>query len=187
MKNQLIRILAAAACASTIASSASAIALSVDGGWQSFSFADGGSVWSDDFTFTLTGPAVFAVTDAYCAGDRFSFSINGGAPLLSSVPFYDGTCISGTTRTTDPDFALASSIWSSGEILLTDPGAYTITGLAVESPFGSGGAFVQLSSTSVGAETLTPAAVPLPAAGWLMVAGLGGLGLMRRKSGRKSA
>ena len=170
--------LAGALCVGT---SANATTLTLDDGWQPFSFSDGGSAWSEDFTFTLLDTAYFAVTDAFCAGDQFEFTVNGTVEGVTSVPFYDGTC-TGPTSTTDADAAFASSVWSSGEIEL-GAGDYTISGIAVLSPFGQGAAFVQLSSTSLGGPVIAPptSPVPLPAGGLLLVAGLGGMAALRRR------
>ena len=179
MKNFLV-IAAGLAGLALSATSASALTLGLDTGWQSFSFAAVGSTWSDDFTFTIAGPAYFAVTDAYCAGDQFSFSINGSFVGNTSTPFYDGSCIDGSTRTTDPTFAYNSALWSSGEILLA-AGVYTVTGTAIASPFGSGGAFAQLSSTDLGGSTIQPSTVPLPAGGLVLLGALGGLAALRRR------
>lgn len=160
------------------ATGANATALTVDAGWSFFSFASAGSAWSDEFTFTLTDTAYFVVTDAFCAGDQFSFSVNGTYQGETSTPFYDGTC-TGPTQEDDPDLAFSSSYWSSGEIELT-AGSYTITGLTVLSPFGGGGAYAQLSSTSLGGTPITPS-VPLPAGGLMLISAAAGLGLMRRR------
>ncbi len=172
--------LATAISAALISTQASAIPLTLDGGWESFTFEEVGSTWSDDFTFTIASDAYFVVTDAFCAGDRFSFSVNGMSAGNTSVPFFDNTC-TGPTFTSDPDFAFASPNWSSGELLL-GAGSYTVTGSALESPFGSGGAFAQLTSTSVGGPPITPDPVSAPATMLLVLGGLGALSLSRRKS-----
>lgn len=161
-------------------SSASAMTLGLDTGWQYFTFAATGSTWSDNFTFTIANTAYFAVTDSFCAGDQFSFSVNGTYTGDTSIPFFDGTCNDGTTRTTDPDLAFSSSLWSSGELALA-AGTYTITGSALASPFGAGGAYAQLSSTSRGGPVIQPPSVPLPASGVVLLAGLGGLAALRRR------
>lgn len=181
-KTNLFKKIALATALSTalISTQVSAIPLTLDGGWESFTFEEVGSVWSDDFTFTIASDAYFVVTDAFCAGDRFSFSVNGMSAGNTSIPFFDGTC-DGPTLTTDPDFAFASPNWSSGELLL-GAGSYTVTGTAVDSPFGAGGAFAQLTSTTVGGPPITPDPVSAPATMFLVLGGLGALGLSRRKS-----
>ena len=178
MKIKLAAAAIALATAASMSTSASALSLGLDTGWQPFSFGDVGSSWSDDFTFTIAGPAYFAVTDAYCAGDLFAFAVNGTNIGNTSVPFYDGTCNDGTTRTTDPAFAYSSSLWSHGEIML-GAGTYTITGTTVLSPFGGGGAFAQLSSRSLGGPGI--GAVPVPAAGVLLLTAFGGFAALRRR------
>ncbi len=179
MKMNLLGL--AVAGALVAGTSAHATTLTLDSGWQEFNFNQTGSVWSEDFTFTLLDTAYFAVTDAYCAGDQFEFSVNGTVEGVTSTPFYDGSC-TGPTATFDPDFAFASPLWSSGEIEL-GAGVYTLSGLATLSPFGGGGAFVQLSSTSLGGPVIEPPtpAVPLPASGILLIAGLGGMAALRRR------
>lgn len=172
--------LAAALSTAMVSGQVSALPLTLDGGWESFSFEADGSPWSEDFTFTIASDAFFVVTDAFCAGDRFSFAVNGMDAGLTSVPFFDGTC-TGPTFSDDPDFAFASPNFSSGELLL-GAGSYTVTGTAVDSPFGSGGAFAQLTSTSVGGPPITPDPVSAPATMLLVLGGLGALGMARRKS-----
>ena len=177
MKTKLAAAAIALATAASLSTSASALSLGLDTGWQYFSFDGVGSAWSDDFTFTLSGPAYFAVTDAYCPGDQFSFKVNGTSIGNTSVPFYDGTC-AGSTYTDDPAFAYSSSLWSHGEIML-GAGSYTITGSTVLSPFSSGGAFAQLSSKSLGGPGI--GAVPVPAAGVLLATAFGGFAALRRR------
>lgn len=178
MKTRLAAAAIALASTACLSTSASALSLVVDSGWQAFSFGGVGSTWSDDFTFTISGPAYFAVTDAFCAGDQFAFAVNGTNIGNTSVPFYDGTCNDGTTRTTDPAFAYSSSLWSHGQVLL-GAGSYTVTGTTVLSPFGSGGAYVQLSSTSLGGPGI--GSVPVPAAGVLLASAFGGVAALRRR------
>ncbi|MFT5283267.1 MAG: hypothetical protein ACJAU4_000948 [Glaciecola sp.] len=181
-KPSLFKKLALATALSTalISTQASAIPLILDGGWQSFGFEEVGSSWSDNFTFTIASDAFFVVTDAFCVGDRFSFFVNGISAGNTSLPFFDGTC-DGPTNTNDPDFAFASSDWSSGELLL-GAGSYTITGTALDSPFGVGAAYAQLTSNSVGGPPITPDPVSAPATMLLVLGGLGALSLSRRKS-----
>ena len=142
------------------------IPLTVDGGWEYFSFDSVGSSWSDTFSFTLTQQAMFSVTDAYSSGNEFSFT-DGVSTWNTSTAINDGTNINN-----DFDAAFASSKFSSLSILL-NAGSYTISGIATLSPYGGGGAAAQLSSVS---------AVPVPAAAVLFAPALLGFMGLRRKA-----
>jgi hypothetical protein len=157
---------------------ASAIALTLDGPWESFSFSGDGSVWSDNFTFTVAPgeSAFFQVTDAFLSGDRFEFFENGVSLGLTSAPATLGDQIGA-----DPDGAFADPRWSSGQAQFFE-GSYTITGIAVNSPFGSGGAFARLVSTDPGGPPIG-GVVPLPAAGWRLLGGIGCLAFVRKRIG----
>ncbi|MDF2234049.1 VPLPA-CTERM sorting domain-containing protein [Albimonas sp. CAU 1670] len=170
--------LAAAALLACVAGPVSAFpqTLTLDGGWQSFSFAQTGSAWDTEFTFTIVDPAYLVVTDAYISGDQFAFYANGELLGETSVPTALGE------STSDFDVALASDVWSSGEAMLA-AGSYTITGTTLASPYGSGGAAIQLSSTSFSAPSLDggDAAVPIPATALLLVGAIGALGAAGRR------
>jgi len=167
---------AAAALLAVSASSASALPLTLDGGWSDFSFAETGSSWDTEFTFSIVAPAYLVVTDAYTSGDRFAFYANGALLGETSVPTQLGE------STSDLDYALESDIWSSGQALL-QAGSYTITGITIDSPYGSGGAAIQLASVSLEAPELDGpgATVPLPAPALLLLGGLGILGAAARR------
>ena len=146
-------------------------ALVAGSGWQSFLFGGVGSSWSTDYTFTVgAGGATLKVTDAFLAGDRFSV---GDAPAgtnlgNTSVPTGYGQQIGANY-----DAAYASPLWSHG-VWYFGAGSYDITGTAIVSPFGGGGAAVELSS-----------GVPEPSTWALMGLGFAGLafaGLRGRRS-----
>jgi hypothetical protein len=142
--------------------------LTVDGGWQGFYFDDVGTSWEDTFSFTLTEQALFTVTDAYESGDEFTFTDG-------TTTWNTSTAILGATNLgNDFDAALASLQFSSLSVLL-GAGSYTISGITTLSPFGSGGAAVQLSSVDV-------SAVPIPAAALLFAPALLGFMGLRRKA-----
>ncbi len=137
--------------------------LTVDGGWNYFSFGGVGSSWSETFSFTLTSAAKFTVTDAFNSGDQFSFT-DGVTTWNTSTPVHDGTNIG-----SDYDAALVSPKFSSLSVLL-GAGSYTISGLTTLSPYGGGGAAAQLSS------------VPVPAAAFMFAPALLGFIGLRRKA-----
>lgn len=157
-------------------------ALTLDGGWTTFSFVDVGLPWSDSFTFTVASAttAYLAVTDAFLSGDRFEFFSNGVSLGLTSAPTTVGDQIGGAYST-----AFADARWSSAEAAF-GPGSYTITGVTVAMPGTPGDAGIQLSSTSLGGPGFEPVnPIPLPAAGWLLLGAMGGLvavGRRRRRS-----
>jgi hypothetical protein len=158
----------------SMAGVASADVLTVGGGWDAFTFFTVGSPFATDFSFTLTGPAVFKVTDAYIDGDQFDISINGVDQGPTSAPVDDGTQIGN-----DYDAAFASPSYSHGSYLL-GAGVYDVTGTVIQNATGysSGGGAAELS---------LPSGVPEPAAWALMLAGFAGLGLALRKARRNRA
>lgn len=170
------------------AGAARADVLTVGGGWDVFYFTGPGSVFQTlpsaannytpsavDFSFTLTAPAYFVVTDGYWQGDQFGVSINGATPAYTSVPTFTGEYVGDNW-----DAALADPTYSSGYALL-GPGVYDVTGFAYQSPFGSGAAAAELvSSIPPGVSGIF---VPEPATWALMILGLlvTGAALRRRE------
>jgi hypothetical protein len=138
--------------------------LSVGGGWSGFSFGGVGSSWSDDFSFTLTGTAELRVTDAFLSGDQFKVTLNG-VDYNTSAPGSTGDDIS-----SNYDGAFADSRWSSRSWTL-GPGNYTVSGTTLLSPFGAGGAAIELVSS----------AVPEPTTWALMIMGFGAVGVVARR------
>ena len=61
-------------------------------------------------------------------------------------------------------------------LAFSDELASAVEGLLLEL-----GEEVDLNGARFGVATTTASPVPLPAAGWMLIAGLGGLGLMRRR------
>ena len=136
-----LRILAASCALSlgVMAVPASAVTLIEDAGWVQFQFDDVGSSWDTEFDFTVTTLAELQVTDAFNSGDQFEVFINTVSQGLTSTPV-EGFTIGNdfTAAFSDPNFSSAS--------YLLGPGSYTVTGLTTLSPFGAGGAGIQLLS-----------------------------------------
>ena len=141
---------------------AQATVLFPGGGWSAFSFDGVGVPFADSFTFTLTAPTMFNITDAFADGDQFDIVINGVDKGATSTPLADGTSVGA-----DYNAAFASPKFSHGSYTL-GPGEYTVTGSPLLSPFGSGGGAVELVAVASGA--------PEPAAWAMMLIGLGGVG-----------
>jgi hypothetical protein len=157
---------AVALCALLSFSGAQAAALTVNGGWSTFSFGTTGSSWSDSFTFTLTTTGVLSVTDYQWLGDEFEFTdgtttwVTQTATDVSSYQQYD------------IDLAFADPLFSSISVFL-NPGTYTITGIVSDSPWDGGSGAIRVEAN----------AVPLPAAVWLFGSALVGfIGFGRRKT-----
>jgi hypothetical protein len=145
--------------------------LVLDAGWSQFSFGGVASSFSTDYSFTLAGPAVLKVTDAYLDGDQFDITINGVDQGPTSTPVNDGTTVD-----SDFDAAFASPKFSHAAYNL-GAGTYDVTGTVVQSPYGGGGAGIELSSPVAG--------VPEPATWGMMILGFLGLGAALR-TGRRS-
>lgn len=166
------KLLVGAVLASSLfAANAQAATLVVDGGWSKFFFGVTGSSIYDSsssdlsYDFVLSGSALLKVTDAFAIGDVFEIFDNG-VSIFSTGAFDVGGVI-----TTDPDIAFGGGAYSYGSLLL-GAGSHKITGLATASPFGSGGAFIELKGS----------AVPEPATWAMMIIGFGlaGVSLRRR-------
>lgn len=151
--------------------------IGVDAGWYGFCFGgvgspatagcqnDGVGVSGNSTTFTALGPVDLKVTDAFDHGDQFDVFVNS---LLAFTTPAVGTS-SGSV--TDPDIAFADPLYSHAFIAL-GPGSYTVDVFAAASPFGGGGAYIEVASASV----------PQPAAWALLSSALGLLALLRRRS-----
>lgn len=167
---------AAAIAASTIPTMANAATLVVGGGWQSFYFGSAGSAIqtsSGDATydFTLSQAAELHVTDAYSIGDRFKF-FNFGTAIGTTGAFNPAGPV-----TSDAATAFAGNTYSKMSVLL-GPGTYSLSGIATASPYGSGGAYIELAPA-------TGNAVPEPSTWALMIGGYLLVGAAMRYRGRK--
>ena len=179
LKTGLVCAITAIALTSTVAQ---ADVLTVGGGWDAFYFgpadiyapipsisslydAQGAPV---QWTFTLAAPAFLKVTDAYFTGDWFDFTINGVAQQPTSDYTYNPDFQPDFDQAfNDPNFSHAAYYLQAGD--------YLVTGLALNSPYGAGAAGIELSSN-----------VPEPAAWAMMLIGVGGIGALARRRGRKA-
>jgi hypothetical protein len=191
--------LALAALALTAAISApvhaTTINVTTDGSWYEFDVDDltslsGETEWIDNvtgpagyvgdgstmsFAFTLASGGVLRVVDAGFAGDTFQV-FNGTTFLFetSAVPETDFSTAADIG--TDFDAAFADHANFSYAEFLLGPGTYTIKGALWQSVLDG---TTPLNAT-VGA--ISVSAVPVPAAGWLLVSALaGGFGVARRR------
>jgi hypothetical protein len=133
-------IACAVALAGVAASTAGAVPLA-SGTWQSFTFgATGSTPAGSPFTFESSSAAIVAVTDAFCAGDRFT--VSDGAAILGTTTAvaFDVTC--SNPFESIPDAALANPGYSSGRFVV-GAGAHSIGIVASRSPFGGGAAFIR--------------------------------------------
>lgn len=165
MRLRSLSLAATAMIAAVSATSpAQAAVLVLDGGWQAFTFGGEGSSWSDTFTFTITESALLKVTDAFNAGDQFLVTVDDGSTstaMPTSVPTGLGDNIG-----SDYDTAYADPRWSSLGLELA-AGSYTVSGTVLLSPFGAGGAAIELESLG---------AIPEPVTWAMMIGGIGVVG-----------
>ena len=149
------------------AESVQATPITVDGGWQAFSWTSGPGVWDLEgaFTYNVASPTDLKVTDAFIDGDRFEVYDGGLLIGTTSVPANDGAQISG-----DPDGAFADARWSSGEFLMA-PGAHSITlkTIQIANGFPGGTGYLRVDT------------IPAPGAILLGTLGTGLVGWLRRR------
>lgn len=166
-------LLGAAAFAALTGTAVKADVLTPGSGWDTFFYGlqapDPSDYFQDpsgnpeDFTFTISQPTLFRVTDGFDDGDQFNITINGVDKGPTSTPTFDGTDVG-----THWGSALNNPLFSHAVYLLK-AGTYTVTGIAIQSPFGAGEGAVALG------------AVPEPATWAMMITGFMGLGLAARR------
>jgi hypothetical protein len=113
--------------------------ITVGAGWESFSFGGVGSVAGPFDYASPVGTAVY-VTDDFCKGDQFEVYDNG-VSLGVTNPVDEGPCEGG--EVVGPDAAFDDPTYSSG-CFNVPAGAHSITIEAIVSPFGGGGAYIQV-------------------------------------------
>jgi hypothetical protein len=124
---------------------AQAAPYTVGSGWAVFGVGAVGSAWDKTFDFTLTAPAILKVTDVLCCGDQYNVTDNGLNLGNTSVPGNDyPTC---AVSPGDPDYTFADSRWTSRWWVLF-PGSHSISGTAIQSPYGADGGYVRVDSAA---------------------------------------
>ena len=167
----VVALLTAASIAA-ISAPASATAITAGSGWQNDQVdAAGTPSENSPWTFTVSGPAMFSVTDAYIVGDVYQL-FDASMTLVDTSTFYVGGGV-------QADGSFLGQAWANGSYSHLEyhvgPGSYSFT---VEGD-GAGG-------LPAGFGVRLDSAVPEPATWALMLLGFGGMGLMLRR-GRREA
>jgi hypothetical protein len=132
--------------------SASDSPITINAGWYGFCFEgpgspatsgcqnDGVGVTGNPITFTTSVPVLFKITDAFDHGDTFDVNVNSGAITFTTpaVAVSDGDV-------SNPDLAFADPLYSHASVML-NPSSYSINVFAHASPFGGGGAYLEVVS-----------------------------------------
>jgi len=138
------------------------VALTPGAGWTDFFFSSPGSSWNTRYVLTADERTRVTVTDFALSGDQFDVLFTGTAAgsFTTSPPTSLGDW------TGNRDFAAVDPRWSTGSFVF-DPGHYTISGIAIRSPFGSGVASIRADAAPTpepGTLLLTAAALAAAAA-----------------------
>ena len=203
-KTHLIAACALLAAAFVAPAHATAVALTTDatqaayGAWNAFNVSDidatdFGTGWIDNantnsagfgspltFTFTLSAAQVgtLTVVDAGFAGDTYQITNLGSAlGMTSSVAPATYPNVTDADAGTDFDAAYANPAFSQSVFTL-GAGTYRISGTLAQSVFAADGSPL---NASVGAVSLTVAAIPEPSTYAMLLAGLGFVGLLARR------
>lgn len=151
------------------------------------------SAWVDSFDFEVDAgqTAYLSIVEFREAGDIFGIEINGVFAGLTSTPsgvaaYFDKTTFGNLQDGINRAFLDAR--FSSGQIALSE-GRYLVTGFVsnYDPANSTASGYAMLTGSPTDAPALRAAAspsaavVPLPAAGWLLLAAIAGIGLMRRK------
>lgn len=175
-----ISVLTVLLCTLSISSISHATIITADSGWYGFCFGDVGSGITPGcqnagtagevgniIEFTLIDSAWLKVTDGFGIGDVFDVFVNSALAFTTSTP---GTGVG----LTDPDALFDSGYYSAGAMFLTS-GSYTAEVFVNASPFGAGGAYLELE---------TARQVPEPST--LAIFALGIMGLSSRRFKKQS-
>ena len=174
---------------SALSAQAASVSLLADGAWNSFDVSDvlgpgDGLGWIDldgdalSFSFTVASGFVgkLTVVDAVFSGDVFSVSANGVS--LGTTSAAVDSYVSGGNVGYDYDAALANGDYSRGIYSFT-AGTYTVTGALVASAKDE---FGQALNATNGAVSLTLSPVPETSTVAMLLAGLGLLSVLRRRT-----
>ena len=140
-------------------------------GWTEFQFQGDGSMFQDysantiDFTFTLTKPNIFQVTDGWNDGDQFDVIINSIDVGPTSTPKTDFLDVDNRYSQAIGKYAASFS----HAIYLLGAGSYDIEGYVLKSVYGAGTGAVALG------------VVPEPSTWAMLIAGVGLVGGAARR------